>query len=44
MEKGKIAAQASHAVLKSVRKNTKFANKRWKKKKLIECYKIDSEE
>ena len=43
MEKGKICAQASHAVLKSVRRNTKFANKRWIKNKLIECYKIGSE-
>ena len=43
MEKGKICAQASHAVLKSVRRNTKFANKRWSKNKLIECYKIGSE-
>ena len=31
MEKGKISAQASHAVLKAVRANARFAKEQWKK-------------
>ena len=43
MEKGKISAQASHAVLKAVRTNARFAKEQWKRKKIIECYKIENE-